>query len=77
MTQTSLINLVNSNQILTAGFVYGDGGGLVVNGHAYTITAYNSTTGQFHLRNPWGYQDSDLTWSQLVSLQAVVQYSNT
>ncbi|MEB3188968.1 MAG: CARDB domain-containing protein [Snowella sp.] len=77
MTQTALINLVNSNQILTAGFVYGDGGGLVVNNHAYTITAYNSTTGQFHLRNPWGYQDSDLTWSQLVSLQAVVQYSNT
>lgn len=77
MTETQLINLVNSNQILTAGFAYGDGGGLVVNNHAYTITAYNSTTGKFHLRNPWGYQDSDLTWDQLKSLQTTIQYSNS
>ncbi|MFM7370218.1 MAG: C2 family cysteine protease, partial [Sphaerospermopsis kisseleviana] len=44
MTQSQLINLVNSNQILTAGFVYGADYG-VVNGHAYTITDYNATNG--------------------------------
>ncbi|MFZ4640777.1 MAG: pre-peptidase C-terminal domain-containing protein [Nodosilinea sp.] len=76
MTQTQLINLINSNQILTAGFVYGAGYG-VVNGHAYTMTAYNSTNGTFHLRNPWGTQDADVTWSQLLSLRAIVQWSNT
>ena len=76
MNQTQLINLVNSNQILTAGFVYGAGYG-VVNGHAYTVTAYNSANGTFHLRNPWGVQDADVTWAQLLSLRAIVQWSNT
>ena len=76
MTQTQLINLVNSNQILTAGFVYGAGYG-VVNGHAYTITSYNPTNGTFHLRNPWGSSDADVTWAQLMSLSAIMQWSNT
>ncbi|MDB9437143.1 C2 family cysteine protease [Dolichospermum lemmermannii CS-548] len=76
MTQTQLINLVNSNQILTAGFVYGPGFG-VVDGHAYTITAYNATNGTFYLRNPWGVQDASVTWSQLLSLKAIIQWSNT
>jgi hypothetical protein len=76
MTQTQLINLVNSNQVLTAGFVYGAGYG-VVNGHAYTITAYNSTNGTFHLRNPWGTSHADVTWSQLLSLSAIIEWSNT
>jgi hypothetical protein len=75
MTQTQLINLVNSNQVLTAGFVYGAGYG-VVNGHAYTITSYNATNGTFHLRNPWGTNHADLTWMQLLSLSAIVQWSN-
>ena len=76
MTQTQLINLVNSNQVLTAGFVYGAGYG-VVDGHAYTITAYNATNGTFHLRNPWGSYHADVTWSQLLSLRAILQWSNT
>ena len=76
MTQTQLINLVNSNQVLTAGFVNGAGYG-VVNGHAYTITSYNSTNGTFHLRNPWGTSHADVTWAQLLSLSAIVQWSNT
>ncbi|MCE2697873.1 MAG: C2 family cysteine protease [Anabaena sp. 49633_E8] len=75
MTQTQLINLVNSNQILTAGFVYGAGFG-VVNSHAYTITAYNATNRTFYLRNPWGVQDASVTWSQLLSLRAIIQWSN-
>ncbi|MFN9623412.1 MAG: C2 family cysteine protease, partial [Cyanobacteriota bacterium] len=75
MTQTQLINLVNSNQVLTAGFINGAGYG-VVNGHAYTVTAYNSANGTFHLRNPWGVSHADVTWSQLLSLSAIFQWSN-
>ncbi|MBJ7298182.1 MAG: peptidase, partial [Dolichospermum sp.] len=78
MNQTQLINLVNSNQILTVGFVYAAGNTLgVVNGHAYTITAYNATNGTFHLRNPWGNTHADVTWSQLVSLRGIIEWSNT
>jgi hypothetical protein len=76
MTQTQLINLVNSNQVLTAAFVYGGDYG-VVNGHAYTITSYNATNGTFHLQNPWGFSHADVTWSQLVSLSAIIQWSNS
>ncbi|MDD1438747.1 calpain family cysteine protease, partial [Dolichospermum sp. ST_sed10] len=78
MTQAQLINLVNSNQILTVGFVYAAGNTLgVVNGHAYTITAYNATNQTFHLRNPWGDTHADVTWSQLVSLRGIMVWSNT
>ena len=78
MTQTQLINLVNSNQVLTAGFVHAAGNTLgVVNGHAYTITAYNATNKTFHLRNPWGYAHADVTFSQLVSLRGIMVWSNT
>jgi hypothetical protein len=76
MTQTQLINLVNSNQVLTVGFVYGAGYG-VVNGHAYTITSYNPVNGTFRLRNPWGTNHADVTWAQLLSLRGIVQWSNT
>ena len=75
MTQTQLINLVNSNQVLTAAFVYGGDYG-VVNGHAYTITSYNATNGTFHLQNPWGFSHADVTWSQLVSLRCIIEWSN-
>jgi hypothetical protein len=78
MTQTQLINLVNSNQVLTVGFVDAADNTLgVVNGHAYTITAYNATNGTFHLRNPWGSSHADVTWSQLVSLRGIMVWSNT
>lgn len=77
MTANQLINLVNSNQLLTVGFVNGDGGDLVVNNHAYTITTYNSTNQTFYLDNPWGTKDAQLTWDQLVSLQGFLQYTTT
>jgi hypothetical protein len=76
MTQTQLINLVNSNQVLTAGFVSGDGYD-VVSPHAYTITAYNATNQTFHLRNPWGFAHADVTFDQLVSLRGIMAWSNT
>jgi len=29
------------------------------------------------LRNPWGTSHADVTWAQLLSLSAIVQWSNT
>lgn len=75
MTQSDLINLVNSNQILTAGFIYGSGYG-VINDHAYTITGYDALTGRFHLRNPWGFYHAALSWQELLDLNTIIQYSN-
>ncbi len=48
-----------------------------MNGHAYTITSYNSANGTFHLRNPWGTNDADVTFAQLQTLSAYIQWSNT
>ncbi|MDX2241159.1 MAG: C2 family cysteine protease [Leptolyngbyaceae cyanobacterium bins.302] len=76
MTSTELINLVNAATTpITAGFVSGGGFG-VVNSHAYTITSYNSATGRFHLHNPWGDTHADVTFAQLRSLNARIQWSN-
>ncbi|MHC5824211.1 MAG: C2 family cysteine protease, partial [Nostoc sp.] len=76
MTKTQLIDLVNSNKVLTAGFVNGANYG-VVNNHAYSVTAYNAVNGTFRVRNPWGYQDADLTWDQLLNLKTYFAWSNT
>ncbi|MBD0265780.1 MAG: hypothetical protein ICV78_24575 [Tolypothrix sp. Co-bin9] len=76
MTKTQLIDLVNSNKVLTAGFVYGADYG-VVNNHAYTVTNYNAANGTFSLRNPWGYQDANLTWEQLLNLNTGFAWSKT
>lgn len=74
ITQSQLINLVNSTTTpITAGFVQGAGFG-VVNGHAYTVTSYNAATGQFHLNNPWGTSHADVTWAQLRSLNAQIEW---
>lgn len=75
-TKDQLIELSNSNQLLTVGFVYGtveaDG---IVNGHAYTITSYNSETDTFFLRNPWGYKHASVTWDQLIANKALFEWS--
>ncbi|WYL92885.1 MAG: C2 family cysteine protease [Gloeotrichia echinulata IR180] len=76
MTKSQLIDLVNSNKILTVGFVNGANFG-VVNYHAYTVSSYNSTTGTFNLRNPWGYSDANVTWEQLISLKGNFIWSNS
>jgi hypothetical protein len=75
MTQTQLINLLNSNQLLTVGFGNGTIPG-VVNGHAYTITSYNSVTGRFHLNNPWGSHHADVTFAELQFMQGGVEWTN-
>ncbi len=76
LTKNQLIALANSNQILTAGFVYGAGYG-VVNGHAYTVSGYNAATGTFYLRNPWATQHASVTWEQLLDLKAILSWSVT
>lgn len=76
MLKQDLINLVNSNKILTAGFVSGGDYG-VFDSHAYTVSAYNSSTDRFHLRNPWGYSDAYVSWEQLMSLDANFIWSNS
>lgn len=75
MTKQQLIDLTTSNKLLAAGFVNGGGFG-VMDGHAYTITSYNSSIGKFHLHNPHGNNHVDVTWEQLKSLQAVIQWTN-
>jgi len=75
MSQQQLINLSNSNILLTAGFVSGGGFG-VVNEHAYTITSYDQFSQTFRLHNPWGNHHVDVTWEQLNALQARIQWSN-
>lgn len=76
MTQSQLVGLVNSNQVVTVGFVNGAGYG-VVNGHAYSIASFDATTGRFRLRNPWGTTHADVTFAQLQSLQGWVMVSTT
>lgn len=75
MSKTQLIDLVNSNKVLTAAFVEGANYG-VVNNHAYSVTGYNATTGTFRVRNPWGYQHAELTWDQLLNLKTYFVWSN-
>jgi hypothetical protein len=75
MTKQQLIDLVNSNKLLTAGFVYG-GSDKIVNYHAYTITSYDSVTDTFFLRNPWGSQHASVTWNELLNLKAIIQWTN-
>jgi hypothetical protein len=73
LLQHHLINLLHSSTSITAGFVSGGGFG-VVDKHEYTITSYDSATQTFHLRNPWGSTHADVTWSQLRTLNAQIEW---
>lgn len=70
---SQLISLVNSDVPITAGFVNGSGFG-VENKHAYTITSYNPSTGQFRLNNPWGHTHADVSWIELWLLNAQIEW---
>ena len=64
-TQQTLINAIGSGQAVTAGTKTTVASGLVAT-HAYSITAYNSSTGRFTLYNPWGNtHPNPLTWAEL------------
>jgi hypothetical protein len=63
--QQTLINAINAGHAVTAGTKTSVPSNLVAS-HAYAITAYNSSTGQFTVYNPWGYMHpAPMTWSQL------------
>ncbi|MEH1907200.1 C2 family cysteine protease [Nostoc sp.] len=76
MTKTQLIDLVSSNKVLTAAFINGANYS-VVNDHSYSVTSYNAANGTFKIRNPWGHNDADLTWNQLLNLNTYFAWSNT
>lgn len=60
-TANTIANLLNAGQAVTVvsmDSVSGKGGSQIVTGHVYYITAYNSTTGEFTVRNPWGYKNT-------------------
>jgi hypothetical protein len=84
LDQTELINLVNSNRIVTI-----DGFNLhatnsnngttsistAVQEHSYSITNYNAATERFTIRNPWGNRHLSLTFGQLLTLGGTINYS--
>ncbi len=74
LTEAILANLVETDRLLTVGFT--DGNGLVVDNHAYSMNSFDAITREFHLDNSWGFSDASLTWSELVSLGARLQYTN-
>ncbi len=64
-TQQTLINALNAGNAVTAGTKTSVPSNLVAS-HAYAITAYNSSTGQFTVYNPWGFKHpAPMNWSQL------------
>ena len=85
-TQTALINLINSNKVVTiSGFnnlaTNSNAGetqiSTAVQGHVYAITGYNSATGRFSIRNPWGSQHLSLTYSQLLQLNGWISSTDS
>lgn len=59
--------LVDGDNIVTVGW----------RGHARTIMSYNAASGQYTIRNPYDQNHSTLTHAQLISLGAVVSWSNS
>jgi len=63
-SKQTLVNAVNTNQSVTIGST--NSASALVQGHAYIVTGYNSSTDTFTLHNPWGVSHpSPLTWAQL------------
>ncbi|WP_341525984.1 C2 family cysteine protease [Nostoc sp. UHCC 0302] len=67
VTQQDMINRVNSNNLVTFGINARIFGSQYSGGHALAVTSYNSSTGRFHLHNPWGSNHLDLTWQELIN----------
>ena len=60
----------------------GNGKTNLVRGHAFAITGFNATTGNFILANPWGSSarswnhQFEATWQQLFTARAIVAWDN-
>ena len=73
--------LATPNEVVTGGTIEGSNAdftpdNLIVEGHEYTITGYNASTGMFTVHNPWGNappedgnatQPPPLTWAEMNS----------
>lgn len=86
LDRNELISLVNGNRVVTIGSFNSNATNsnsgetnvsTAVQGHAYSITGYNSSTGRFTIRNPWGSRHLSLTFAQLLQLGGTVSYSNS
>lgn len=75
ITRQELVDVVNSNKIVTAGFY--EGGNGVVSDHAYTVTSYTQSSDSFSFFNPWGYQHAQLNWQQVSNMDVVFIWSNS
>ena len=85
VSEAELINMVNSNQIVTVrGFnalATDSNAGATdistgIRSHAYSIVGYDASTGRFDIRNPHDRRHLSLTHAQLRQLGADVRYSN-
>ena len=85
VSEAELINMVNSNQIVTVrGFnalATDSNAGETdistgIRSHAYSIVGYDASTGRFDIRNPHDRRHLSLTHAQLRQLGADVRYSN-
>ena len=86
VSQAELINMVNSNRVVTAsgfnGLATNSNAGATnistaVGGHVYSIVGYDATTGRFDIRNPWDTRHLSLTHAQLRQLGAWISSSNS
>ncbi|NJL09490.1 MAG: hypothetical protein HC908_02540 [Calothrix sp. SM1_7_51] len=80
MTRQELVDIINSNKLVTAGFYEAKNG--MASNHAYTVTSYNQSSDRFSFFNPWGAgswgpAQVELNWQQIYSMDAVFVWSNT
>ncbi len=62
--KTALMNALAAGRAVTIGTT--GNSAMMVSSHAYSITAYNSSTDRFTVFNPWGTQHpAPMTWAQL------------
>mgnify|MGYP003951407173 CR=1 FL=1 len=87
ITEDALINLVNSNRMVTAGN-FNDtvannstsNPGLVTSahgGHAWAVTGYNPLDQRFELRDPYANRHLSLNYQQLQQIGGRYQYTNS
>jgi Calpain family cysteine protease/Bacterial pre-peptidase C-terminal domain len=75
-TKQEAIDLFNSKKLVTIS-IYDNTNGVSVpvTNHAYVGKSYNATTGLFSFHNPWGTKHFEVTWDQLVTLAAPINYT--
>ena len=84
--QNQAIYAINNNKALWLGSfddTFADNGSReLVGGHAFAITDYNASTGEFTVVNPWGATNGNYynhtfqtSWSQLASVNPIVSWA--